>query len=52
MSLNLDVTALFTQINVWLPVAFTIGSIGIGIPVAFGLVDWIGNRLMGAFKRK
>ena len=45
LSLNLDMTNLFSQVNTWFNALWPIAVITIGIPFAFGLLSWIASQV-------
>lgn len=46
LSLNIDLTPLFSQIELWFNALWPIAALTIGIPFAFGLISWIGAMLL------
>ncbi len=49
-TIELDFTVLFTQINAWIIQFLPIMAIGIGIAVAIAIINFVGNRIVEAFK--
>lgn len=50
LSLNISMTALFTQINTWFNALWAVAVITIGIPFALGLVTYISNEVRKGVK--
>ena len=52
LSLNLDMSALFTQINTWFNALWPIAVITLGIPFALGLISYISNEVRRGLGRR
>lgn len=50
MSLNLDMTAVWTSINANLPMFFSLFAPVIGISAAIAIVTWLGSKILDAFR--
>lgn len=49
-TIEIDFTVLFSQINAWIVQFLPIMAIGIGIAVAIAIINFVGNRIVDAFK--
>lgn len=49
LTIDLDISQLFTQINNFLPVGIAIFAVPVGIVVAFTLIRFVANALIKAF---
>lgn len=49
LNIDIDLTALFEQINNFLPVGIAIFAVPVGIVVAFTLIRFVANALIKAF---
>lgn len=52
LSLNLDMTALFSQINTWFNALWPIAVITIGIPFALGLISYVSTEIRKGVKAR
>lgn len=52
LSLNLDMTNLFSQVNTWFNALWPIAVITIGIPFAFGILSWITSQVVKGIKTR
>ena len=50
MSLDIDMTAVWTAINANIPMFFNLYAPVIGISAALAIVAWIGSKIVGAFR--
>lgn len=50
MSINIDMSGVWTAINDNLPVFFAIMGPIIGISAAIAIVKWLGGAIIGAFR--
>lgn len=46
MSLNIDLSTLFAQVNTLFSALWPVAAITIGIPFALGLIAYIGNAVL------
>ena len=48
-TVDLDASVFISAINTWLPMALSIGAIGVGIAGAFALMKYVGKMIIDAF---
>jgi len=52
MSLNIDLTVLFSQVNTLFAALWPVAAVTIGIPFALGLITYIGSSIMKGLRMR